>query len=152
MWIRIFRGWIHNEWTSCKLSGSYVCAWSCAALVLSELCTHLNLTQSYSYIISHYHLPRVVLLCAFSYLFFFFTLWGPNKTPPDQWSACPLSSGRNLALLVATFSTSVLTLLKKNKYRQDLKMFIPTWYHSIGLGDMAENCITISVFHIGRYR
>ncbi len=24
--------------------------------------------------------------------------------------------------------------------------------HSLGLGDMAENCITISVFHIGRYR
>ncbi len=24
-------------------------------------------------------------------------------------------------------------------------------YH-LGLGDMAENCITISVFHIGRYR
>ncbi len=22
----------------------------------------------------------------------------------------------------------------------------------LGLGDMAENCITISVFHIGRYR
>ncbi len=22
----------------------------------------------------------------------------------------------------------------------------------VGLGDMAENCITISVFHIGRYR
>ncbi len=23
---------------------------------------------------------------------------------------------------------------------------------AVGLGDMAENCITISVFHIGRYR
>ncbi len=106
-----------------------------SARAFSTARSHLNLTIIF--VIDHRHLPRVVL-CACRRFFLLYLLksnW--NTSRRILWLPGQFQKNCSLASRYLRFHR-YLRYWRKNKYRQDFKMFIPTWYRCIGSCDITS--------------